>query len=79
MDNTAAGSIVGAFSNLNAGGTFDAGDGLTFSVSGGAGSYGNDLILTVATVAVPEPVTGVLVVMACLSLALLKRRKLVAA
>lgn len=67
MDNTAAGSISGTFSNLTAGGTFDAGGGLTFSVSGASGSYGNDLVLTVVTV--PEPTASALILMGLLALA----------
>lgn len=53
LDNTGAGSIVGTFGNLTAGGIFNAGNGLLFSVSNdGLGGYGNDLVLTVT--AVPE-------------------------
>lgn len=58
IDNTGAGNITGSFSNLTAGGIFDAGNGLTFAVSGASGSYGNDLILTVSSLPViPEPTT----------------------
>jgi fibronectin-binding autotransporter adhesin len=67
LDNTGVGNISGTFSNLTAGGTFDAGGGLTFAVSGGSGVYGNDLILTVTTV--PEPTASALVLMGLLALA----------
>lgn len=73
INNTGVADISGGFSNLTAGGIYNAGSGLTFSVSGGAGSYGNDLVLTVATV--PEPGTVALVTLAGLSAVLLRRRK----
>ena len=72
IDNTGVGSISGGFQNLVAGGTFDAGSGLTFAVSGGAGNYGNDLILTVATV--PEPATVTLAGLGLIVLFFRRRR-----
>lgn len=77
INNTGVSDISGSFSNLAAGSIYNAGNGLTFNVSGGAGSYGNDLVLTVATV--PEPGTVTLVTLAGLSLVLLRRRKNLAA
>ncbi|TXI89112.1 MAG: PEP-CTERM sorting domain-containing protein, partial [Cupriavidus sp.] len=73
INNAGVSDISGGFSNLTAGGIYNAGSGLTFSVSGGAGSYGNDLVLTVATV--PEPGTVTLMTLAGLSVVLLRRRK----
>jgi len=58
IDHTGAGAINGTFGNLVAGGSFDAGGGLIFAVSGSGGVYGNDLVLTVT--AVPEPAPGLL-------------------
>lgn len=72
IDNTAVGNIAGTFSNLTAGGTFDSGAGVTFTVSGGSGVYGNDLVLTVASV-IPEPGTAGLLAMG--GLFLLGRRR----
>jgi len=73
LDNTGVGNISGTFSNLTAGGTFDAGGGLTFGVSGGSGVYGNDLILTVT--AVPEPAASALVLVGLLALASRRHRR----
>ena len=70
VDNTGVGNISGTFTNLTAGGTFDAGNGLTFTVSGASNVYGNDLVLTVATV--PEPST---IALAGLGLALVLYRR----
>jgi len=72
IDNTGVGNISGSFSNLTAGGTYNAGGGLTFTVSGGSGVYGNDLVLTVASV-VPEPGTAGLLVAS--GMLLLRRRR----
>lgn len=75
IDNTAVGNISGSFSNLIAGSSFDAGGGLIFSVSGGGGVYGNELVLTVT--AIPEPSPGVALAALGLSVALyrtLRRR-----
>lgn len=72
MHNT-SGNISGAFSNLAAGGTFDAGGGLTFNVSGGGGVYGSDLVLTVATV--PEPATWALLAFSLTTVVVLRRRR----
>lgn len=72
IDNTGVGNISGTFNNLTAGGVFDSGGGLTFSVSGAGGTYGNDLVLTVATV--PEPAVSLLA--GCgLALMLFRRRQ----
>lgn len=72
IDNTGVGNISGTFNNLTAGGIFDSGGGLTFSVSGAGGTYGNDLVLTVATV--PEPAVSLLA--GCgLALMLFRRRQ----
>jgi len=72
VDNTGVGNISGTFSNLTAGGIFDAGNGLTFTVSGASNVYGNDLVLTVATV--PEP-SAFALMGAGLALVLYRRRK----
>ncbi|GAT35447.1 PEP-CTERM protein-sorting domain-containing protein [Terrimicrobium sacchariphilum] len=72
IDNTGAGNIAGQFSNLVAGGTYNAGGGLTFSVSGSGGVYGNDLVLTVATV--PEPSTWGLLAAGMTVLVVLRQR-----
>jgi autotransporter-associated beta strand protein len=73
IDNTSVSNISGVFSNLTAGGIYDAGGGLTFSVSGGGGSYGNDLYLTVATV--PEPATWGLLAFSLTTVLVLRRRR----
>lgn len=74
LDNTGSGSISGTFINLAAGGVFNAGNGLLFSVSSdGLGGYGNDLVLTVA--AVPESSTTVSLAMGASALWLVIRRR----
>lgn len=73
IDNTGAGNITGQFSNLIAGGTYDAGGGLTFTVGGSSGVYGNDLVLTVATV--PEPSTWGLLAAGMTVLVVLRHRR----
>jgi len=74
LDNTGAGSISGTFSNLTAGGTFSAGNGLLFSVSSdGLGGYGNDLVLTIT--AVPESSTMVSLALGGSALWLVIRRR----
>lgn len=73
IDNTGAGNISGQFSNLVAGGTYNAGGGLTFTVSGTGGVYGNDLVLTVATV--PEPSTWGLLAAGMTVLVVMRHRR----
>ena len=74
IDNTSGGNISGEFSNLTAGGTFDAGGGLTFAVSGSPGVYGNDLILTLETI--PEPQTWALLTLSLTTAMVLRRRRI---
>ncbi|MBN8710899.1 MAG: autotransporter-associated beta strand repeat-containing protein [Verrucomicrobia bacterium] len=74
LDNTGSGSISGTFSNLAAGSSFNAGNGLLFSVSSdGLGGYGNDLVLTIT--AVPESSTAVSLALGLSALWLVVRRR----
>jgi hypothetical protein len=73
IDNTGAGNISGQFGNLVAGGIYNAGGGLTFTVSGSGGVYGNDLVLTVATV--PEPSTWGLLAAGMTVMVVLRHRR----
>ena len=73
IDNTGVGNISGQFGNLVAGGIYNAGGGLTFTVSGSGGVYGNDLVLTVATV--PEPSTWGLLAAGMTVMVVLRHRR----